>query len=208
MVQHVLPSVFLINLLILVSLTIVSIIFSLYWLPSFFWLMSFLLSVVVILVKLHVRGVPLLIRVDWTWLLVLWCIHDHISCAYREVSAQKIPRTTQKILSHGFLSRTNQQGVILQPSTMIRWYQMRVFLLISQWATSAGGKMTPHRGNDFGCHTRGGHGDRDTRIEIPPGCQGDDLKTMLASCWMLGIWPCCILFLSFYMNNRWSHLGI
>ena len=98
MVQHVLPSVFLINLLILVSLTIVSIIFSLYWLPSFFWLMSFLLSVVVILVKLHVRGVPLLIRVDWTWLLVLWCIHDHISCAYREMSAQKIPRTTQKIL--------------------------------------------------------------------------------------------------------------
>ena len=49
-------------------------------------------------------------------------------------------------------------------------------------AASAGGKMTPHRGNDFGGHTRGGHGDRDTRIEIPPGCQGDDLKTMLASC--------------------------
>jgi len=36
----------------------------LYWLSSFFWLISFLLSVVVILVKLHVRGVPLLIRVD------------------------------------------------------------------------------------------------------------------------------------------------
>jgi len=32
--------------------------------------------------------------------------------------------------------------------------------------------------NDFGCHTHGGHGDRDARIEIPPGCLGDDLKTM------------------------------
>lgn len=37
--------------------------------------------------------------------------------------------------SHGFLSPTNQQGAILQLSTMIRWYQMRVDLLISQWAS-------------------------------------------------------------------------
>jgi len=36
--------------------------------------------------------------------------------------------------SHGFLLPTNQQGAILQLSTMIRWYQMRVRLLISQWA--------------------------------------------------------------------------
>jgi hypothetical protein len=36
--------------------------------------------------------------------------------------------------SHGFLSPTNQQGAILQLSTMIRWYQMRVGLLISRWA--------------------------------------------------------------------------
>ena len=97
MVQHVLPFLFLINLLILVSLTIVSIIFPYIGCPIFFWLISFLLSVVVILVKLHAR-VPVLVTVDWTWLLVLWCIHDHISCAYREMSAQKIPRTTQKIL--------------------------------------------------------------------------------------------------------------
>uniref|UniRef100_A0A0A9CH26 Uncharacterized protein n=1 Tax=Arundo donax TaxID=35708 RepID=A0A0A9CH26_ARUDO len=38
----------------------------------------------------------------------------------REISAQKIPRTMQKILSHGFLLLTNRQGVILQPSTMTR----------------------------------------------------------------------------------------
>ena len=37
-------------------------------------------------------------------------------------------------------------------------------------------------GDDFGRHTRGGCGDRDdcdSRIEIPPGRQGVDLKTML-----------------------------
>ena len=37
--------------------------FPLYWLSYFFWLISFLLSVVVILVKLHAR-VPVLVRVD------------------------------------------------------------------------------------------------------------------------------------------------
>jgi len=34
-------------------------------------------------------------------------------------------------------------------------------------------------GDDFGRHTRGGRGDCDSRIGIPPGRQGDDLKILL-----------------------------
>jgi len=71
-----------------------------------------------------------------------------------------------------FSARATLRHARCPPHTELIWLMQHLL----------GGKMTLHRGDDFGRHTWGGRGDRDTRIEISPGRQGDDLKTMLASC--------------------------